>query len=130
MKNTLSELYRYTVIRLADDKERFTDRKPRIKSSGYLVWDNRENEEIWTTINLVIENMKSTTNIHQKTGQSRMHARGRLTLKLRATVDGKEIAFCENHNGEQVNITWRTWESLPVARKAKRKDSWIEPTPR
>jgi hypothetical protein len=48
-KNTKSELYRYTVVRLSDKAERFTDRKPRpeIFASGeYMTWDNRHNEEV------------------------------------------------------------------------------------
>lgn len=48
-KNPKSELFRYTVVRLSDNAERFTDRKPRseiLKSSDFMVWDNRENEEL------------------------------------------------------------------------------------
>ena len=44
-----SELYRFTVVRLSDNAERFTDRKPRLEirqSSDFMVWDNRENEEV------------------------------------------------------------------------------------
>lgn len=48
MKNPLSEFYRYTVIRLSDSMERFTDRKPRkdLCKINYMVWDNRENCEV------------------------------------------------------------------------------------
>lgn len=48
-KNTKSELYRFTVVRLSDNAERFTDRKPRpeiLKSLDFMVWNNRENEEL------------------------------------------------------------------------------------
>lgn len=47
-KNPLAELYRYTVVRLSDNKEIFVDRKPRLDLSRikYMVWDNRENEEV------------------------------------------------------------------------------------
>lgn len=48
-KNTASELYKYTVVRLSDKAERFTDRKPRkeiCESYDFLVWDNKENQVI------------------------------------------------------------------------------------
>jgi hypothetical protein len=47
-RNILSETHRYTVVRLRDKAERFTDRLPRIeirKSLDFMVWDNRENTE-------------------------------------------------------------------------------------
>jgi len=48
-KNTMSEFYKFTVVRLTDNAERFTDRKPRpevIKSLNFMVWDNRENCQV------------------------------------------------------------------------------------
>lgn len=47
-QNPLSKLFRYTVVRLSDGAERFTDRKPRSDLSriDFMVWDNRENEEV------------------------------------------------------------------------------------
>jgi ribosomal protein L15 len=44
-KNPKSELFRYTVIRLKDQAERFTDRKPKV-SLNFMTWDNRENCEV------------------------------------------------------------------------------------
>lgn len=47
-KNTLMELYKFTVIRLSDRKERFTDRRPRpeiFRDLDMMVWNNRENRE-------------------------------------------------------------------------------------
>lgn len=48
-KNPTAALYKFTVVRLADGSERFTDRKPRpevIQSPDFMVWDNRENCEV------------------------------------------------------------------------------------
>lgn len=48
-RNTLAEIYRYTVVRESDRAERFTDRRPRpeiVQSLGFTVWDNRANEEV------------------------------------------------------------------------------------
>lgn len=48
-RNPQSELFRFTVVRLSDMSERFTDRKPSpsvVRSSDFTVWDNRENAEI------------------------------------------------------------------------------------
>jgi len=42
--NPLAETHRYTVVRLSDKAERFTDRKPK-PSPNFTVWDNRENRE-------------------------------------------------------------------------------------
>ncbi len=42
--NTLAETHRFTIVRLSDKAERFTDRKPR-KSPNIMIWDNRENCE-------------------------------------------------------------------------------------
>lgn len=44
-KNPKAELFRYTVVRLSDRAERFTDRKPK-SSPNTMVWDNRENCEV------------------------------------------------------------------------------------
>lgn len=47
-KNPRSELYRFTVIRLSDSRERFTDRRPRpeiFRSLDFMVWNNRDNCE-------------------------------------------------------------------------------------
>ena len=46
--NPTSQLYKFTVVRLSDMAERFTDRKPRpevINSPDFTVWNNRENCE-------------------------------------------------------------------------------------
>lgn len=48
MANTASQIYRYTVVRLRDNRERFTDRLPRVeirKSPDFLVWNNKLNQE-------------------------------------------------------------------------------------
>lgn len=41
-KNPKAELYRFTVVRLADKAERFTNRKP-AHNDGQMVWDNVKN---------------------------------------------------------------------------------------
>lgn len=48
MKNPLSEIYKFTVVRLFDGKERFTNRKPRkdLNRIDFMVWNNEENQEI------------------------------------------------------------------------------------
>lgn len=46
--NTLAELYKFTIVRLSDRAERFTDRRPRpeiLKSADFTVWNNRQNCE-------------------------------------------------------------------------------------
>lgn len=43
--NPAAEFYRYTVRRLSDGAERFTDSRPRVRSDKYLAWDNKENCE-------------------------------------------------------------------------------------
>lgn len=46
--NTLSELYKFTIVRVSDMAERFTDRRPSpeiIQSADFTVWNNRENCE-------------------------------------------------------------------------------------
>lgn len=43
-KNPTSELHRYTIVRLSDSFERFTDRKPK-RSPNQMIWDNKENRE-------------------------------------------------------------------------------------
>ena len=48
-KNRLSEFFKYTVVRLDDSKERFSDRKPRkevCSSYKFIVWNNRENYRV------------------------------------------------------------------------------------
>ena len=40
---------RYTVIRLSDRAERYTDRMPRVevrRSPAFMVWDNQEKREV------------------------------------------------------------------------------------
>lgn len=44
--NPAAEFYRYTVRRLSDGAERFTDSRPRVRSDKYLAWDNQENREV------------------------------------------------------------------------------------
>lgn len=47
-QNPLAETHRFTVVRLSDKSERFTDRLPgpRLrKSPDFMVWDNRLNAE-------------------------------------------------------------------------------------
>jgi len=47
--NPASQLYKFTVVRLSDMAERFTDRKPRaeiVHSPDFTVWDNKANEEV------------------------------------------------------------------------------------
>lgn len=48
MRNPLSEFYKFTVVRLFDSKERFTNRKPRkdLNPINFMVWDNEENQEV------------------------------------------------------------------------------------
>jgi hypothetical protein len=42
-----SDLYRYTVCRLADGKERLSNRRPSlVKPWNWLIWDNVKNEEV------------------------------------------------------------------------------------
>jgi hypothetical protein len=43
-ENPLAKTHRYTVVRLSDKAERFTDHKPR-PSANQMIWDNRENQE-------------------------------------------------------------------------------------
>jgi ribosomal protein L15 len=43
--NPKSEMFRFTVVRLSDRAERFTDRKPK-PGPFVMVWDNRENCEV------------------------------------------------------------------------------------
>lgn len=50
MKNPKTELFRYTVVRLADKAERFTNRKPAHRDDQ-MVWDNKRNCE--TTMSVV-----------------------------------------------------------------------------
>lgn len=44
--NPAAQFYRYTVRRLSDGAERFTDSRPRVRSDKYIAWDNRENREV------------------------------------------------------------------------------------
>jgi hypothetical protein len=48
MKNPLSNLYKFTIVRLSDSNERFTNRKPRkdLNRIDFMVWDNEENQEV------------------------------------------------------------------------------------
>jgi ribosomal protein L15 len=47
-KNPKAELFRYTVVRLEDKAERFTNRKPVVESIDFMVWDNAKNCEAGT----------------------------------------------------------------------------------
>lgn len=44
-RNPKAELFRFTVIRLADKAERFTNRKPAHRDDQ-MVWDNVKNAEV------------------------------------------------------------------------------------
>jgi len=49
MKNPASQFYRFTVIRLSDSAERFTDRRPApatLRNLDRMVWDNLNNCEV------------------------------------------------------------------------------------
>jgi ribosomal protein L15 len=48
MKNPKAELFRYTVVRLEDKAERFTNRKPVVENVDFMVWDNVKNCEAGT----------------------------------------------------------------------------------
>ena len=46
MKNPLAANCRFTICRLADGKERFSDRRPSLRKPwNWLVWDNEKNCE-------------------------------------------------------------------------------------